>query len=315
MSVYVLAQLSIHDRETYDRYASQFIDVLSNYTGRLLAADETPIELEGTWKQQKVCFSSFPIAMSSSVGGPRPAMSRSRRIDWRQLPVACCSSTASPDERAHPARRSLPRTSARVHPGRVGGRRSGSCGSPDRPHAIARSPVGGADVAALASAPSGTFGRALGAAGGGPGDVTMLRLRRRLRSRHSRTDRRPSRQLPLPREFTGLPMARRSGTHAPGVPLSRSRRSRRSVRNIQTGCGDSTAGRCVCETPTDVFASEPTRSCRGRIRRRQDPPLRVSNPPRLCHAASQALHLLGAGVERVDRVTGCVTHSRGRAGR
>jgi uncharacterized protein (DUF1330 family) len=60
MSVYVLAQLSIHDRETYDRYASQFIDVLSNYTGRLLAADETPIELEGTWKQQKVVLLEFP---------------------------------------------------------------------------------------------------------------------------------------------------------------------------------------------------------------------------------------------------------------
>ena len=60
MSVYVLAQLSIHDKETYDRYASRFMDVLSRYDGRLLAADEAPTVLEGLWERQKVVLLEFP---------------------------------------------------------------------------------------------------------------------------------------------------------------------------------------------------------------------------------------------------------------
>lgn len=60
MSVYVLAQLSIHDRETYDRYASRFMAVLSRYEGHLLAADEAPTVLEGPWEHQKVVLLEFP---------------------------------------------------------------------------------------------------------------------------------------------------------------------------------------------------------------------------------------------------------------
>lgn len=60
MSVYVLAQLSIHDRDTYDRYASRFLDVLSRYDGHLLAADEAPTVLEGPWDHQKVVLLEFP---------------------------------------------------------------------------------------------------------------------------------------------------------------------------------------------------------------------------------------------------------------
>jgi uncharacterized protein (DUF1330 family) len=60
MSVYVLAQISIHDREAYDRYASRFMDVLSRYDARLLAADEAPTVLEGVWERQKVVLLEFP---------------------------------------------------------------------------------------------------------------------------------------------------------------------------------------------------------------------------------------------------------------
>jgi uncharacterized protein (DUF1330 family) len=45
--VYVIAQLSIHDRERYDRYAAGFMDVLRQFQGRLLVSDEAPRVVEG----------------------------------------------------------------------------------------------------------------------------------------------------------------------------------------------------------------------------------------------------------------------------
>jgi uncharacterized protein (DUF1330 family) len=59
MTAYVLAQLTIHDRARYDRYAAQFLDVLSRFNGRLLAADESPDVLEGEWPHRKVVLIEF----------------------------------------------------------------------------------------------------------------------------------------------------------------------------------------------------------------------------------------------------------------
>jgi uncharacterized protein (DUF1330 family) len=60
MTVYAVAQISIHDRERYDRYAARFLPVLSRYGGRLLAADEKPEVVEGAWSYQKIVIMSFP---------------------------------------------------------------------------------------------------------------------------------------------------------------------------------------------------------------------------------------------------------------
>ncbi|SCL45152.1 Uncharacterized conserved protein, DUF1330 family [Micromonospora citrea] len=59
MTVYALAQISIHDRERYDRYAAAFMPVLSAYGGRLLAADEAPRVVEGDWRHDKVVLVAF----------------------------------------------------------------------------------------------------------------------------------------------------------------------------------------------------------------------------------------------------------------
>ena len=59
MTTYVLAQLTIHDRARYDRYAARFMDVLRHFDGRLLAADESPEVLEGAWPHQKVVLIEF----------------------------------------------------------------------------------------------------------------------------------------------------------------------------------------------------------------------------------------------------------------
>ena len=60
MSVYAVAQVSIHDRARYDHYVSRFMRVLAGFDGRLLAADEAPAVLEGTWPHQKVVLLEFP---------------------------------------------------------------------------------------------------------------------------------------------------------------------------------------------------------------------------------------------------------------
>jgi uncharacterized protein (DUF1330 family) len=57
--VYVIAQLSIHDRERYDRYTAGFMDVLRQFQGRLLVSDEAPRVVEGTWRADKIVVLSF----------------------------------------------------------------------------------------------------------------------------------------------------------------------------------------------------------------------------------------------------------------
>jgi uncharacterized protein (DUF1330 family) len=53
MPVYAVAQISIHDRERYERYVARFMAVLTQYGGRLLAADEEADVLEGEWEISK----------------------------------------------------------------------------------------------------------------------------------------------------------------------------------------------------------------------------------------------------------------------
>jgi uncharacterized protein (DUF1330 family) len=60
MSVYVIAQLWIHDPVTYGRYVDRFMNVFKNYNGRVLVADENPTVVEGAWDGNKVVMFSFP---------------------------------------------------------------------------------------------------------------------------------------------------------------------------------------------------------------------------------------------------------------
>jgi uncharacterized protein (DUF1330 family) len=60
MTVYALAQLSMTDREAYNRYQARFMDVFRKFRGRLLVADEHPTVLEGMWERDKVVLMSFP---------------------------------------------------------------------------------------------------------------------------------------------------------------------------------------------------------------------------------------------------------------
>jgi uncharacterized protein (DUF1330 family) len=60
MSVYVIAQISITDREAYNRYQARFLDVFREFKGELLAADENAEIVEGAWTREKVVLIRFP---------------------------------------------------------------------------------------------------------------------------------------------------------------------------------------------------------------------------------------------------------------
>ncbi|HYE46832.1 MAG TPA: DUF1330 domain-containing protein [Caulobacter sp.] len=59
MSHYVVAQMTITDRDSYGRYQAAFMPVLMQYGGRLLAATEAPQVVEGDWAHQKIILLSF----------------------------------------------------------------------------------------------------------------------------------------------------------------------------------------------------------------------------------------------------------------
>lgn len=72
MTVYVIVQLKMTDREVYDRYQARFFDVFRKYSGRLLSADENPAVLEGTWDNDKLVLMSFPDEASFRAWGSSP---------------------------------------------------------------------------------------------------------------------------------------------------------------------------------------------------------------------------------------------------
>jgi uncharacterized protein (DUF1330 family) len=60
MTIYVIVQLKMTDREAYDRYQARFFEVFRKFSGRLLSADEAPSVLEGKWNHDKIVLMSFP---------------------------------------------------------------------------------------------------------------------------------------------------------------------------------------------------------------------------------------------------------------
>jgi uncharacterized protein (DUF1330 family) len=73
MTVYVVAQLRFTNRAAYDRYQARFMDVFRQFKGRLLAADERPTVVEGTWDREKVVLMSFPDTAAFTEWSQSPA--------------------------------------------------------------------------------------------------------------------------------------------------------------------------------------------------------------------------------------------------
>ena len=60
MSVYLVAQIQIENRDEYGRYESGFLQVFSKYSCEILAVDEAVQTLEGQWPFTRTVIIRFP---------------------------------------------------------------------------------------------------------------------------------------------------------------------------------------------------------------------------------------------------------------
>lgn len=60
MAVYVINNMTIHDRAEYETYLRAFMDVFRKYKGEVLAAQDAPEPREGTWPYDRTILLSFP---------------------------------------------------------------------------------------------------------------------------------------------------------------------------------------------------------------------------------------------------------------
>lgn len=60
MTIYVLAQFTIHNRDQYERYQEAFLPQFAQFKGTTLAADENVIVREGEWNNTKAVLLAFP---------------------------------------------------------------------------------------------------------------------------------------------------------------------------------------------------------------------------------------------------------------
>jgi uncharacterized protein (DUF1330 family) len=73
MSVYVVAQLRFTVEELYRRYQRQFAHVFASSGGKLLAADEAPAVLEGSWTMDKIVIMEFQTSGAARAFLESPA--------------------------------------------------------------------------------------------------------------------------------------------------------------------------------------------------------------------------------------------------
>jgi uncharacterized protein (DUF1330 family) len=60
MSSYLIAQITIHDRDGYQRYLDGFDEIFAKYKGLVVAVDEAPTLLEGKWPCTRTVLMRFP---------------------------------------------------------------------------------------------------------------------------------------------------------------------------------------------------------------------------------------------------------------
>ena len=60
MPAFIVAQITIQDRNEYSQYEAGFIEIFSKFNGRVLSVDEDPEILEGHWPYTRTVLIEFP---------------------------------------------------------------------------------------------------------------------------------------------------------------------------------------------------------------------------------------------------------------
>jgi uncharacterized protein (DUF1330 family) len=58
--IFIIAQITIHDRSEYSKYETGFFEIFQKFSGRLLSVDEEPTVLEGKWPHTRTVLVEFP---------------------------------------------------------------------------------------------------------------------------------------------------------------------------------------------------------------------------------------------------------------
>ncbi|MEM6410669.1 MAG: DUF1330 domain-containing protein [Pseudomonadota bacterium] len=72
MPVYLIAQITIHDRSSYDKYDDGFFEVWEKYDGEVLSVDEAPTILDGDWSATRSVLLSFPSKEAAMAWATSP---------------------------------------------------------------------------------------------------------------------------------------------------------------------------------------------------------------------------------------------------
>jgi uncharacterized protein (DUF1330 family) len=60
MPVYIINNMTIHDRAEYETYVSAFMGVFRQFEGQVLAAQNAPTPMEGEWPFDRTVILRFP---------------------------------------------------------------------------------------------------------------------------------------------------------------------------------------------------------------------------------------------------------------
>ncbi|MEM9668429.1 MAG: DUF1330 domain-containing protein [Pseudomonadota bacterium] len=72
MAVYIIAQITIEDRKTYNKYDDGFFAVWQKYEGEVLSVDEVPTVLEGDWTATRSVLLKFPSREAAMAWATSP---------------------------------------------------------------------------------------------------------------------------------------------------------------------------------------------------------------------------------------------------
>lgn len=58
--VYVINNMTIHDKDQYKKYLGEFMPIFERYGGKVLAAQNAPVPVEGAWPFHRTVLLSLP---------------------------------------------------------------------------------------------------------------------------------------------------------------------------------------------------------------------------------------------------------------
>ncbi len=83
MAVYIMANISIEDRDEYAKYEAGFLDVFARYDGELLAVTEEPEVVEGEWPWTRAVLIRFPSETAARSWYMSPEYQEIAQHRWR----------------------------------------------------------------------------------------------------------------------------------------------------------------------------------------------------------------------------------------